>query len=86
MKEYSIILLKRPPHCKLFYKARNSMNVNDFNAPEAGKVVLTPQGFHAFIPAKLPPQLEFNADLVKLLSKADAALSELSGLGPIHVI
>jgi len=27
------------------------------------------------------PQIEFNADLVKLISKTDAALSELSGLG-----
>ena len=57
------------------------MEIKDFNAPEAGKVMLTPQGFYAFIPAKLPPRLEFNAELVKLLSKADAALSELSGLG-----
>ena len=57
------------------------MNANEFNSPEAGKVVLTPQGYHAFIPAKLPLLIEFDADLVTRLSKADAALSELSGLG-----
>jgi Fic family protein len=57
------------------------MNANEFNSPEAGKVVLTPQGYHAFIPAKLPPPIEFDSDLVTRLSKADAALSELSGLG-----
>jgi Fic family protein len=58
-----------------------SMNPKDFVSTETGRVILTPQGFHAFVPEKLPPAIEFSADLVKLLSKADSALSELSGLG-----
>lgn len=38
-------------------------------------------GYWAFLPAPPPPALAYDADLVKLLSRADAALSELSGLG-----
>lgn len=59
------------------------MNPRDFSAPEAGQVVQTPQGFWAFVPAPLPPKLNYDADFVTLLSRADAALSELSGIGRI---
>ena len=52
-------------------------------SPEAGRVVQLPQGYVAFVPAPLPPKLEYGPDLVLLLSKADAALSELSGIGRI---
>src|SRR5437879_13159407 len=38
-------------------------------------------GYHAFIPAPLPPKLSYDDELVLALSRADAALSELSGLG-----
>ena len=38
-------------------------------------------GYLAFLPAPLPPKLAYGVDLVTLLSKADAALSELSGVG-----
>jgi len=38
-------------------------------------------GYHAFIPAPLPPKLAYDDDLVRVLSRADARLSELSGLG-----
>jgi Fic family protein len=57
------------------------MNPQDFRAPHAGKVVVTPQGYAAFIPAPLPPKIEYGPELVLALSRADAALSELSGLG-----
>jgi Fic family protein len=60
------------------------MNPEDFKAPAAGKVIRHGTGYHAFIPAALPPLVNFDADLVLMLSKADAALSELSGLG--HVL
>jgi len=43
--------------------------------------VTTPQGYAAFIPAPLPPKIDLDMALVKELSKADAALSELSGVG-----
>ncbi len=57
------------------------MNPQDFRASQAGKVVMTPQGYAAFIPAPLPPTIEYGPELVLALSRADAALSELSGLG-----
>ncbi|PYO18335.1 MAG: cell filamentation protein Fic [Candidatus Rokuibacteriota bacterium] len=57
------------------------MNPTDFRAPEAGRVIRARGGYHAFIPAPLPPKLTYDDDLVLALSQADAALSELSGLG-----
>lgn len=57
------------------------MNPNDYNAPEAGTVVLAAQGYHAFVPAPLPPTITYTNELVLALSRADAALSELAGLG-----
>ena len=57
------------------------MNPADFKAPDAGRIVRTAEGNAAFVPAPLPPKLAFDLDLVRALSRADAALSELSGLG-----
>lgn len=59
------------------------MNPADFQSPLAGRVIRAPQGFHAFVPAPLPPALDYPAPLVRLLSAADAALGELSGLGAV---
>ncbi len=52
-----------------------------FRVSAAGKVVKTPEGFFAFVPAPLPPKLEYGQELVLALSRADAALSELSIAG-----
>lgn len=57
------------------------MNPKEFRAPEAGPVVRAPRGYWAFLPAPLPPRLVWDDELVRALSRADAALSELSGLG-----
>ncbi len=57
------------------------MNPADFRAATAGRVIQTPQGYAAFIPAPLPPELAYSPDLALALSRADAGLSELSGLG-----
>ena len=57
------------------------MNTSDFQCPEAGRVIQTLQGYAAFVPAPLPPKLFYDEILVVTLSRADAALSELSGLG-----
>lgn len=59
------------------------MRPEDFQAPEAGKTVRAPQGYWAFLPAPLPPAITYTPALVRLLSAADAALSELSGIGRI---
>jgi len=57
------------------------VNASDFRDPRAGRVVQAPGGYAAFIPAPLPPELAYDSSLVLALSRADAALSELSGLG-----
>ncbi len=57
------------------------MKKGDFKAPQAGRLVTGPHGYLAFVPAPLPPKLVYQPGLVRLLSRADAALSELSGVG-----
>src|SRR5258708_5892390 len=57
------------------------MNRNDFKSSAAGRVVRTREGYWAFVPAALPPKLVYDEALVRALSEADGALSELSGLG-----
>src|SRR5205807_8983163 len=58
-----------------------TVNPSDFRTPEAGRVVRARGGYHAFVPAPLPPKLAYDDVVVLALSRADAALSELSGLG-----
>lgn len=57
------------------------MRAEDFHAPAAGRLVTTIDGAVAFVPAPLPPAIDYDAELVLALSRADGALSELSGLG-----
>lgn len=57
------------------------MKPTDFHEPTAGRVIEAPGGYTAFVPAALPPNLAYDHALVLALSWADAALSELSGLG-----
>jgi Fic family protein len=59
------------------------LNPSAFTAPGAGRLVRTPQGYWAFVPAPLPPKLDYDGAFVTLLSRADSALSELSGIGRI---
>jgi Fic family protein len=57
------------------------MDPSEFKSPKAGRVVTTVDGYAAFVPAPLPPKLTFTRELVVALSRADAALGALSGLG-----
>lgn len=59
------------------------MDAKEYTAPAAGRVIATAQGYNAFVPAPLPPPIDYTPALVRLLSVADAALSELSGLGQV---
>jgi Fic family protein len=61
------------------------MNKDDLLSSKAGKSILTPKGYWAFIPSALPPEIRYDTQLVFALSRADAAISELSGLGR-HII
>jgi Fic family protein len=57
------------------------MQPEDFLDPTTGTLIQTPQGPWAFVPAPPPASLTYDTALVLALSAADAALSELSGLG-----
>jgi Fic family protein len=57
------------------------MNPNDFSPEKSGRLLNAPQGYLAFVPDPLPPPIGLDMSLALALSKADAALSELSGLG-----
>jgi len=55
----------------------------DFAKSTAGQCIKTPQGYWAFVPNPLPPQIDYPLSLVNLLSDADRALGRLDGVGRI---
>ena len=57
------------------------MDRGQFQSTTAGRLVRGAGGYWAFVPAPLPPPLDYDRETVVLLSQADAALSELSALG-----
>lgn len=57
------------------------MDTDRFRSSAAGRVVRTPEGYDAFVPAPLPPDVDYGKDLVLALSRADAGLSELAVAG-----
>jgi Fic family protein len=57
------------------------MDPREYRAEAAGAIVRSLRGDFAFVPAPLPPDIIFDASLVLALSRADAALSELAGVG-----
>lgn len=59
------------------------MDPTSFSCADAGRVVRTPEGYHAFIPALPSLESVYDSSLVLALSRADAALSELAGLGQL---
>jgi len=56
------------------------MNPKDFRNPETGKAILTQTGYWAFIPAPLPPDLNWPLAVVSALSEAERDLSRLTTL------
>ena len=57
------------------------MDEAQFTSPDAGRLITTEGGYVAFVPAPLPPNIGWDDELVLTLSRADAALSQLSGVG-----
>lgn len=57
------------------------MKATDFINAETGRIVRSFDGHDTFVPAATPPLITYSTSLVLALSRADAALSELSGLG-----
>src|SRR5206468_4181923 len=81
LKEYSHFISKVGRALKSKLSKLRQLDPRDFRAREAGRAVRAAGGYWAFVPAPLPPKLAYDQELVRLLSTADAALSELSGLG-----
>jgi hypothetical protein len=52
------------------------MHPDDFEPGAPGKIIRQPQGYWAFIPDPLPPQIEWTPVLLAALSAADRALGE----------
>lgn len=60
------------------------MDPDLFKRSRNGKVVKVGQGvtaYWSFVPNPLPPEIDYDKEMVALLSKADRALGELSGIG-----
>ena len=57
------------------------MDPEAFNCEQAGFPRWQAEGYWAFVPSPPPTELAYTPELTRLLSEADAALSELSGLG-----
>lgn len=55
------------------------MNPADFKSSKAGRCIKTPEDYWAFSPNDLPPDIVYDKELSNCLSKADRALSKLSG-------
>src|SRR5271154_23926 len=83
MKHKNFNFLANNPYSFNFIDPLLTMDPNNFKSPEVGQVIRQPKGYFAFIPATLPPKVVFEPDLVLMLSRADTALSELSGLAKI---
>src|SRR5690349_21394750 len=57
------------------------MDPTQFTTDQTGRVIRTIQGYWAFVPAPPPQSLPLDEPTELALSRADAALGELSGLG-----
>lgn len=53
----------------------------DIKESPSGKVIQAPTGYQAFVPNPLPPNIEWNTNLVSSLSRADFVLGKLSAEG-----
>ena len=56
------------------------MNPKNFHNAKAGQVIRTRKGYWAFIPAPLPPALDWTAEMLSALSEAERELSRLTTL------
>jgi Fic family protein len=57
------------------------MKRSDFSKQAPGKVIKTLKGYLAFVPAPLPPDIQWSDKLIAALSKADRSLVHLAEVG-----
>ncbi len=55
------------------------MNISEFKKKKTGSFTRAPQGYEAFVPNPLPPDIELSWSLVKEISDAERSLSRLEG-------
>ena len=56
------------------------MNLKEFTKDIPGRLVVIPEGVHAFIPFPLPSELSLPSDTIAILGEADRAVGQLYGL------
>lgn len=56
------------------------MKPNEFHVPSVGRPIRTRNGYWAFVPAPLPPEIEWSNPLISALSDAERELSKLNTL------
>lgn len=59
------------------------MDPREFSSSANGKVIRAIGGYWAFVPHPLPPPIEFDHEMVQLLSDADRGLGRLAGIGQL---
>lgn len=59
------------------------MDPRDFENSPAGQCIRTQRDYCAFVPNSLPPSINYDSQMIKLLSDADRLLGELSGTGRV---
>ncbi len=57
------------------------MNPREFSKSASGRPIQTDSGYWAFLPAPLPPEVQWSPKLVTLLSEAERALAQLAEVG-----
>lgn len=57
------------------------MQRSDFSPNSPGKTILVPQGYLAFVPAPLPPDIQWSNDLLNTMSQTDRSLAQLQEIG-----
>jgi Fic family protein len=56
------------------------MNPTEFTSASHGRVIHTAQGYFAYIPSPLEPEIQLDLELMRTLSDADRSISELAGV------
>ena len=57
------------------------MNPKDFTSSASGQLQYTSSGYWAFIPAPLPPKVEWSPKLIRLLTETERTLAQLAEAG-----
>ncbi len=61
--------------------SKDTMNPAEFTNSSSGRMIHTRKGYWAFVPAPLPPKIEWSAGIMAILSEADRALIQLAEVG-----